>query len=83
MNWLWLLAGFGIGVLVEALVSSLYEAIVSTRGILRIDHSDPNKDLYKIEIDDLDALSRKKRVYLKVVKNADLRKNNTSYYETD
>ena len=44
----------------------------SASGTLRIDHSNPLKDIYRIEIDDLDKLSRKRRVVLKVDHNADL-----------
>lgn len=43
-----------------------------TSGTLRIDHSNPKKDVYRFEIDDLDALSKKKRIVLKVDNNADL-----------
>lgn len=42
----------------------------SAHGTLRIDHSNPEKDVYRIEIDDLDALSRKKRVILEVDNSA-------------
>lgn len=48
---------------------------LSTRkpfGVLRIDHSDPDKDVYRLEICDLDRLLRKKRVVLKVDKDAKL-----------
>lgn len=44
----------------------------SASGTLRIDHSNPFKDVYRIEIDDLDKLVKKKRVVLKVDHNADL-----------
>lgn len=44
----------------------------SASGTLRIDHSNPLKDIYRIEIDDLDKLVKKKRVVLKVDHNADL-----------
>lgn len=43
-----------------------------TAGTLRIDHSNPEKDVYRIELDDFDNLSRKKRVVLIVDNNADL-----------
>lgn len=82
MNWT-LLCMFLLGALLEGLVSSAIDAIQSARGVLRIDHSNPDKDVYRIEIDDLDKLSKKKRVYLRVDHNADLRQNNTSYYETE
>ena len=42
------------------------------RGTLKIDYSDPEKDLYRFEIDDLDDLSKKKRVILNIEHDADL-----------
>lgn len=44
--------------------------LTSARGTLRIDHSNPEKDVYRIEINDLDALSRKKKVILDVDNSA-------------
>ena len=42
-------------------------------GTLRIDHSNPEKDIYRMEFeDDLDKLGKKKRVILKIDNNADL-----------
>lgn len=37
-----------------------------TDGTLKIDRHNPSKDVYTIEIDDLDKLSKKKRIILKV-----------------
>lgn len=62
-----------IGLLVGSIVSNIIFFIrYQTVGTLRIDHSDPAKDVYRIEIDDLDGLSKKKHVILKVDNNADL-----------
>lgn len=41
-------------------------------GTLMIDHSNPAKDVYRFAIDNLDGLSKKKRIVLKVDNNADL-----------
>lgn len=41
-------------------------------GTLRIDRSNPEKDTYRIEIDDLESLSKKRRVILRVDANAHL-----------
>ncbi len=43
-----------------------------TYGTLRIDHSNPEKDVYRFDIDDLDSLAKKKRIILLVDNNADL-----------
>lgn len=44
-------------------------------GILRIDHSNPEKDMYRFEIDEIDKLSQKKHIRLKVDNEADLSQN--------
>lgn len=41
-------------------------------GTLRIDHSNPEKDIYRIDIDNLDELSKKKEIVLKVDNDAHL-----------
>lgn len=41
-------------------------------GVLRIDRHNPEKDVYKIEIEDLDQLSSVKQIILKVDNDADL-----------
>lgn len=71
MNWLFL-AAFALGVLAEAIVSSIMEAIRTTRGVLRVDHSNPDKDVYRFEFDmkHLDKMSRKRRVILRIDHNA-------------
>ena len=62
-----------IGLLVGSIVSNIIFFIRYRKaGTLRIDHSDPEKDVYRIEIDDLDGLSKKRHVILKVDNNADL-----------
>lgn len=48
--------------------------IRSAHGTLRIDHSNPEKDIYRFDIDEavLDKISKKKRIILKIDNNADL-----------
>ena len=62
------LAGFLTGGAVASCV--LYSKI---DGALKIDHSDSKKDVYRIEIGDLDVLPRKKHIILKVENDTDLR----------
>ena len=62
------LAGFLTGSVVATCV--LYFKI---DGALKIDHSDSKKDVYRIEIGDLDVLPYKKHIILKVENDADLR----------
>ena len=61
------LAGFLTGGAVASCV--LYSKI---DGILKIDHSDSKKDVYRIEIGDLDILPHKKHIVLKVENDANL-----------
>lgn len=60
-----------IGVIIGSITTSLFIR-KKTDGVLRIDHSDPDKDVYRFDVNDLDGLSRKKRIVLKVDNNADL-----------
>lgn len=41
-------------------------------GVLKIDHSNPEKDVYRFDISNLDDLTKKKRVVLRVDNSADL-----------
>ena len=63
-------------IIVAALLSSIATFIALRfrcgTGILRIDHSNPNKDLYRFDVDDLDKLNKKKRIVLTIDHNADL-----------
>lgn len=43
-----------------------------TMGVLKIDHTNPNKDVYLFELNDLKILDKKSRIFLKVDHNADL-----------
>lgn len=73
-----------LGILIGSLVVLICYRCVTIYGVLRIDHSDPDKDIYQINLNSLDDLAKKKRVVLKVDNNAKLnsiRKNNKPYYE--
>lgn len=45
---------------------------IRTAGTLKIDHSNPEKDIYRLEIDDLEGLSKKRKIVLKVDNGANL-----------
>lgn len=66
MEFVWIFLG--------ALVAGLVCHFVLDRpcGTLRIDHFNPEKDVYRFDIDDLDKLGKKKRIVLKVDNHADL-----------
>lgn len=60
------------GAVAGLVAASIIYLIKRASGTLKIDHSNPEKDIYRIEIDDLDALSKKNRVVLKIDNAADL-----------
>lgn len=62
-------AGFIFGMLVTALANRSYTAF----GTLRIDRFNPEKDVYRFDIDgDIVKLPKKKRIVLSIDPNADL-----------
>ena len=67
-NFLWILIGITIGVILTQIVNYLRSA----HGTLKIDNSDSNKDIYRLVIDDLEELSKKNYVFLEIDHNADL-----------
>jgi hypothetical protein len=68
MEWL----TFVIGVVVGALITSVIYYVIRVSGTLRIDRTDPDRDIYRLELGDLDKLAKKKRVLLKVDTHANL-----------
>lgn len=66
---------FWIGVLCSTIACWLYKFVsmrLFTDGVLKIDCSNPQKDVYRIVIGDLSRLKNKKRIVLKVDPRADL-----------
>ena len=61
---------FVIGILIGVIVGLLYSH--KSSGVLRIDHSNPEKDIYRFEINDLDYLNKKKKIILNIDNHADL-----------
>ena len=69
MEWVYILIGFVTGFSIcNCLFGIYYKAV----GTLKIDHSNKDKDTYLFEIDNLDELSMKKHIVLKVDNNANL-----------
>lgn len=66
--WLWFLVGLVIGSIITVIVMCK----LTVSGVLRIDHSNPEKDIYRFDVDDIDRLSKKKRITLSIDNNADL-----------
>ena len=65
--WFIFLFGIAIGVLLTFLWF-----LRLNYGTIRIDHSDPEKDIYRLDIDTLDDLIKRKYILLKVDPDADL-----------
>lgn len=61
-----------LAVVLSSVLTSIFLNLRSVHGALRIDHSNPEKDTYRIELDDLDELKKKRRVILYVDHHADL-----------
>lgn len=64
------IAGVLTGIIIYAIVYSKF----AVAGTLKIDHSNPEKDIYLFDIQDLDKLSRK-RALLKIDHDANLTQN--------
>lgn len=62
---------FIIGYL-SGILATIITFVISSQGTLKIDHTDPTKDVYRMEIDSIDKLSKKKMIVLKVDNHADL-----------
>ena len=63
---------FTAGVVVGAIICIFWQHVTMGYGTLRIDHSNPEKDVYRLEIDNLDQLNKKSRIHVKVDHHADL-----------
>lgn len=59
-----------IGIVIGFMVALLY--LKASSGTLKIDQTNPEKDVYLLELDDLDNIAKKKRIILKVDSHADL-----------
>ena len=66
------LVAYLLGVLFGAIIANILRFEFRSFGVLMIDHSNPEKDVYRLEIDKLDSLSSKKKIVLKIDNNADL-----------
>lgn len=67
MWWLWVV----LGTLFGSILSNLIFYAQSGHGILRIDQTNPEKDLYSLELNSLDDLPKKKRIVLTISTKTD------------
>ena len=66
--WLYYLLGIIVGVILSYIAHTTFGCF----GVIKIDHSDPGKDIYRLELKELDDLPKRKYIVLKVDNNADL-----------
>lgn len=64
-----------LAVVVSSVFTSIFLHLRLAHGTLRIDHSNPEKDIYRIEINDLDELKKKHGAILYIDHHADLSQN--------
>lgn len=65
---------FIIGLIVGVFIMA-FGILTLKVGTLKIDQISSDKDVYRFEIDDLDKLSKRKYILMKVDPNADLSQN--------
>lgn len=65
-------AAFAMGLIIGSIIATCARFIFSVRGTLKVDHSNPKKDLYRFDIDSIDAINKKTHMYLKIDHHADL-----------
>lgn len=63
---------FIVGILIGMVIATVIYSVCKTVGVLKIDHTSSDKDIYRIEIDDLNKLDRESRIILKIDHDADL-----------
>ena len=66
--WLYYLLGMVAGVILSYIAHTTFGCF----GVIKIDHTNPDKDIYRLELKELDDLPKQKYIVLKVDNNADL-----------
>ena len=66
--WLYYLLGMIVGVILSYVAHTTFGCYK----VNKIDHTDPDKDIYRLELKELDDLPKQKYIVLKVDNNADL-----------
>lgn len=63
---------FVLGVIFGVIITNILIQLRSKHGTLLIDQSNPEKDKYRFEINDLSSLAKKKHIVLRIDNKADL-----------
>lgn len=67
-----LIIAFLLGMVIGVFIMNIIIALQKTNGVLRIDHSNPERDRYLFEIDDLESIDKKTRIVLDIDHEAKL-----------
>lgn len=68
----WFIFGLLMGLTLGGVGMSFWHDVKKPYGTLRIDHSNPSRDIYRFEIEDFGDLRKRKRIILDVDNDADL-----------
>ena len=63
---------FIVGILIGMVIATVIYSVCKTAGDLKIDYTSYDKDIYRIEIDDLSRLDHESLIILKIDHDADL-----------
>lgn len=65
---------FSLGIVVGIIMTRLILQVSSAKAVLRIDHSNPEKDIYRLDLDNVCSMN-KKTLLLKIDHNANFTNN--------
>lgn len=65
---------FSLGIVVGTIMTRLILQVSSAKAVLRIDHSNPKKDIYRLDLDTI-CSTKKKTLLLKIDHNANFTNN--------
>lgn len=65
---------FSLGIVVGTIMTRLILQVSSAKAVLRIDHSNPEKDIYRLDLDNVCSMN-KKTLLLKIDHNANFTNN--------
>ena len=66
--WLYYLLGMVVGVILSYIAHTTFGCF----GAIKIDHTNPDKDIYRLELKELDDLPKQKYIVLKVDNNDEI-----------
>lgn len=67
---------FSLGIIIGSIMTRLILQVSSAKAVLRIDHSNPEKDIYRLDLDNV-CSTNKKILLLKIDHRADFTNKNS------